>query len=365
MVKTSKRSLFKRVAIPLGLSLVTLASLFCYTAQQQQQQQLSISQLPGFISDTIQQGTAAISNEVDTNDKHIPSVNKNNRKGPVKIKVNELQDSPELQEHLLKLGLTPNHSIHVQQLDPVSGETYSSKKLHGRFLHITDMHPDELNVIGADISEQCHRKHKHTPKDEKSHVFGDAMSGCDSPMDLYRDTLSWIKENLKDHIDFVVWTGDNIRHDNDRLNPRTEMDIFDMNRQVADLFTETFMDDDEDDVMPIDRRVSVVPSLGNNDVYPHNLFAPGPTLQTREMFQIWRNFVPSEQMHVFDRGVYFFKEVIPGELAVLSINTLYFFNKNPLNDNCDSRKQPGYKLFEWLGYTLKELRKRNIKCLVT
>ncbi|VEU19780.1 DEKNAAC100623 [Brettanomyces naardenensis] len=223
------------------------------------------------------------------------------------------------------------------------------------------MHPDELNKVGSSIPRRCHKMGKNVLGSERSHTYGDAMSGCDSPMGLYEETLAWIRENLKDKIDFVIWTGDNARHDNDRNYPRLETEIFKMNQRVADKMGSVFMDDGEQDMMPQDRRVKIVPSLGNNDVYPHNLVAPGPTLQTREMYRIWRDFVPAEQMHTFDRGIYFFREVIPGRLAVLSINTLYVFKSNPLNDNCDGRKQPGYKLFEWLSVTLKELRRRHMK----
>ena len=46
---------------------------------------------------------------------------------------------------------------------------------------------------------------------------------------------------------------------------------------------------------------------------------------------------------------------------MLLINTLYWFQLNPLVDNCDGPKEPGYKLFVWLGYVLKELRSRNMK----
>lgn len=276
------------------------------------------------------------------------------------IKFNSIIDNDEIANHLKKLNLTPNHSIQILSTD-ATGLT-KQKLLHGRFLHITDMHPDELNIIHSAIRRKCHQIIKNLKANsDMSHKYGDALSGCDSPINLYEETLAWVKENLKDHIDFVIWTGDNIRHDNDRLNPRTEMDIFDMNERVANDFANTFMDDDEATESPFNRRVKIIPSLGNNDVYPHNLFAPGPTLQTRELYKIWRNFIPPEQMHTFDRGAYFFREVIPGKLVVISINTLYWFQSNPLNDNCDGRKQPGYKLFLWLGATLKECRRRGLK----
>ncbi|CAI5055254.1 ANL_HP_G0149810.mRNA.1.CDS.1 [Saccharomyces cerevisiae] len=185
------------------------------------------------------------------------------------------------------------------------------------------------------------------------------MSGCDSPVILMEETLRWIKENLRDKIDFVIWTGDNIRHDNDRKHPRTEAQIFDMNNIVADKMTEVFSAGNEED--PRDFDVSVIPSLGNNDVFPHNMFALGPTLQTREYYRIWKNFVPQQQQRTFDRSASFLTEVIPGKLAVLSINTLYLFKANPLVDNCNSKKEPGYQLLLWFGYVLEELRSRGMK----
>lgn len=274
--------------------------------------------------------------------------------------VRAIADTDDTARLLRSMHLTPNHSVEILATD-ANGFT-SARVVHGRFLHITDMHPDELNVIGAAIRKQCHKKMKNVVSNmDVSHKYGDPMSGCDSPLDLYSSTLEWLRTNVKDHIDFVIWTGDNIRHDNDRAHPRTEAEIFDMNERVVADFIDTFMDDGEEEESVFDRRVKIVPSLGNNDVYPHNLFAPGPTLQTRELYKIWRDFIPTEQMHTFDRGAYFLREVIPGKLVVLSINTLYWFQSNPLNDNCDSRKQPGYKLFLWLGATLKECRRRGLK----
>ncbi|ODV96754.1 hypothetical protein PACTADRAFT_48569 [Pachysolen tannophilus NRRL Y-2460] len=262
---------------------------------------------------------------------------------------------------LEKLGLTVKPSVEIENID-----LKTKKVIHGRFLHITDIHPDEYYKVGSDYDEACHQskkgsKHKH----HKASKYGDAMKGCDSPLILMEDTLKWISDNLKDKIDFVVWTGDNMRHDNDRNYPRLEKEIFTMNEKVAGLFDETFKDLGENNTDPRERRIKIIPSLGNNDVYPHNLFAPGPTVQTREMWRIWKNYVPAEQLHVFARGAYFFSEVIPNKLAVLSINTLYLYQANPVVDNCDKKKQPGYKLFEWLGVTLKELRSRGMKVWLT
>lgn len=256
-------------------------------------------------------------------------------------------------EKYTSLGLTPNPPITIQYLG-----TNTAKRLTGRFLHITDIHPDPLYEEGSSVSQVCHRG---TPEDDDDYAarFGVAMGGCDGSPDLMEYTLKWIEDNLKDKIDFVVWTGDNIRHDNDRKHPRTEAQIFEMNGKVSKLFYNTFRD--KNSVNPKDFDAQVIPSLGNNDVFPHNLFSLGPTLQTRELYNIWSNFIPEEQQRVFARDTSFFVEVIPGKLAVLSINTLYLYKANPLVDNCNSKKQPGYQLLSWLGYTLEELRQRGMK----
>ena len=43
---------------------------------------------------------------------------------------------------------------------------------------------------------------------------------------------------------------------------------------------------------------------------------------------IWRHFIPSDDRHVFERGAYFSAEVIPDRLAVISLNTMFWFDSN-------------------------------------
>lgn len=230
----------------------------------------------------------------------------------------------------------------------------AKKVLHGRFLHITDIHPDPYYKTNTSTEETCHRGKK---SDFETGKYGHPVSDCDSPLSLVDATFDWIDRNLKDKIDFIIWTGDNARHDNDNSLPRSETFIFDMNERMVRKFQEVFGSDDPMSAFDI----PIVPSLGNNDVYPHNLFAQGPTLQTRELYRMWKTMVPEEQIHVFSRGVNFMVEVIPGKLAVLSINTLYWFKSNTLVDGCDGRKDPGHLQFRWLGIVLAELRARKMK----
>jgi endopolyphosphatase len=80
-----------------------------------------------------------------------------------------------------------------------------------------------------------------------------------------------------------------------------------------------------------------VPSYGNNDVWPylpkldrligrHNIFAPGPNYQTRSYASLWADMIPEYELHTFERGGYFAVEVVPNKLAILSLNTLYWFD---------------------------------------
>lgn len=44
--------------------------------------------------------------------------------------------------------------------------------------------------------------------------------------------------------------------------------------------------------------------------------------------RIWRPFIPFSTFGVFQRGGYFIVDVIPGKLAVISLNTIYFYDSN-------------------------------------
>lgn len=43
---------------------------------------------------------------------------------------------------------------------------------------------------------------------------------------------------------------------------------------------------------------------------------------------IWKAFVPAEEYHTVARGAYFSREVIPDQLVVVSLNTMYFCKPN-------------------------------------
>lgn len=110
--------------------------------------------------------------------------------------------------------------------------------------------------------------------------------------------------------------------------------------------------------------IPIVPTWGNNDILPHNILATGPNTWTKAYLNIWRKFIPEEQRHGFATGGWFFVEVIPNKLAVLSLNTLYFFDSNSAVDGCAEKSEPGYQHMEWLRIQLHFLRQRGMKAIL-
>ncbi|KAB5580995.1 Metallo-dependent phosphatase-like protein [Coniochaeta sp. 2T2.1] len=246
---------------------------------------------------------------------------------------------------------TPEES----QQHPFQSVTSAPRKLKGRFLHITDLHPDEFYKIHSSTSEEdtCHRGHG------AAGTYGAETSDCDSPLSLVNATFDWIAANLRDEIDFVVWTGDSARHDSDEEIPRSPAQVLGANRLVADMFADAFSDPSG-----VVMSIPVVPTLGNNDILPHNILLPGPNKWLKYYTDIWRKFIPEEQRHSFEFGGWFYVEVIPNKLAVFSLNTLYFFDRNAGVDDCVTPSEPGYKQMEWLRIQLQFLRNRGMKAIL-
>jgi hypothetical protein len=107
--------------------------------------------------------------------------------------------------------------------------------------------------------------------------------------------------------------------------------------------------------------------VGNNDCYPHNIFyGGGPTNPTiRRFLDIWRPFIPYDQLHTFQMGGYFAVDVILGKIRVLALNTLYFYNSNAAVDGCDVEGDPGKDHMDWLDTQLELARQLKLKVHIT
>jgi endopolyphosphatase len=171
---------------------------------------------------------------------------------------------------------------------------------------------------------------------------------------------------LKDEIDFVIWTGDSARHDNDEKIPRTANEIMELNTLLSQKWISIFVEEGVRETSNAVPRMSipVIPTFGNNDIMPHNIFNEGPNKWTKRFAEIWNPFIPEDQRHTFVEGGWFTAEVVPGRLAVISLNTMYFFDSNSAVDGCNAKSEPGYEHMEWLRVQLKILRSRNMKAIL-
>lgn len=227
-----------------------------------------------------------------------------------------------------------------------------------------DFHPDSLYKVYSSTAQDsaCHRGQG------PAGIYGAETSECDSPIALINKTMEWVADNLKDKIDFVIWTGDSARHDSDEENPRKQKEVMDLNSFLVHKMSEVFgkhNGDEEDDDPNNDFVIPIVPTFGNNDIMPHNIMVKGPNAWTRAYTTIWKQFIPEAQIHQFEQGGWFYTEVIPNKLAVFSLNTMYFFTNNAAVDGCAARSEPGYRQMEWLRIQLQFLRERGVKAILT
>lgn len=217
-----------------------------------------------------------------------------------------------------------------------------------------DFHPDEFYKVHTSTAQgrAC-----HSGKGPAG-TYGAETSDCDTPISLVNATFDWIvSSKLRDEIDFVIWTGDSARHDSDEDIPRSPAQVLGTNRLLANKFAETFSGDNGP-------SVPVIPTFGNNDILPHNVLMPGPNKWLRYYTDIWHHFIPEEQRHSFEFGGWFYVEVIPNKLAVFSLNTLYFFDRNAGVDDCVKPSEPGFKHMEWLRVQLQFMRDRGMKAIL-
>lgn len=254
---------------------------------------------------------------------------------------------------------------------PDTASASRSHALRGRFLHVTDLHIDEHYRPDSAVVSQCHHDKPHVKHGGswRAGYFGTAVSDCDSPVRLPNASLHWVARRWgadadddddaagAPPFDFILWTGDSARHDQDARMERTQSEIQHLNSVTLSLLETHFP------------GVPIVPNMGNNDIVFHNTLAAGPSDELAFFSKLWSKHIPPSQQDAFRRGGYFAKDLIPGHLGVISLNTLYFFDSNKAVDGCPRRRRnmhddevdAGTRELEWLTDRLIEFRRRNMQ----
>ncbi|KAI9282625.1 Metallo-dependent phosphatase-like protein [Sporodiniella umbellata] len=221
------------------------------------------------------------------------------------------------------------------------------KPQFGYFLHITDVHMDEDYKENATFKSACH---KSAAAHHLSGKWGSPGKKCDAPISLAEQTLKWISKEWVDKLDFVLWTGDNAKHDWDKKLKRRKKTIFESNQRMTDMMLGTF------------KNIPVIPSFGNNDVYPHNQMSDKDTDLLDFYTSLWKHWIPADQRATFRQGGYFTLRL--PQLHIISLNTMFFFKRNKAVDSCKHPKSPAFKQLVWFEKQLKMAQSDHAKVYV-
>ncbi|CAO3586792.1 unnamed protein product [Absidia cylindrospora] len=149
------------------------------------------------------------------------------------------------------------------------------------------------------------------------------------------------------------------RHDWDDQRRRKRKHIYKLNEKIQEMMVETFQPTADDP-----RYIPLVPSLGNNDIHPHNYIGGvGDDHGILSFYsQLWHNWIPQEHQATFQAGGYFSVDV-DYNLRVISLNTLYFYSKNDAVRGCH---KPGLaqRHMQWFEQELIKARKDAVKVYV-
>jgi hypothetical protein len=280
---------------------------------------------------------------------------------------------------ILYQGRYTNSDTFSEEKD-VGVNTMHDKK-YGYFLQITDTHvsthnmhvlcKQNLNVICITVSwmitilKELHANLAVFPKKKNNHskhyqlcsTMGVLGVRMDAPGILIEHTIDWIRREWRDKLHFVIWTGDNSRHDWDATHPRKETKVLELNRKVTDIVSDLFCSTPEHP-----RAIPVVPVIGNNDVQPHNFIDLNDDI-LYFFEKLWDHWIPKEQRSDFLEGGYYAVDVAPG-LRVLSINTMYFLKANPLARSRTNKGSSGYTHMQWYQRQLEKARQDGVKAYV-
>ena len=218
------------------------------------------------------------------------------------------------------------------------------------FLQITDVHYDMYYQANTDPATSCHRGVGNAGP------FGH-RGYCDSPLALVKGILSEISSGMtKDNSqvnfnngsyptpDFILWTGDNARHNNDPLLYRTEQELWSEVSTVSTLMAKNFP------------KISIVPAIGNNDIFPHDTLGPKePKYQSwvlGNLTNFWKGFLSPDEISTFSTGGYYVRS-FNSQLDIVSLNTIYW-TKNDINgtSNCSVTSSVGLLQLQWLEKVL-------------
>ena len=181
--------------------------------------------------------------------------------------------------------------------------------------------------------------------------------GCDSSEMLINRTLARAREVLAQP-DFILVTGDYVRHDTDNILDGGEQRVALILRtieRVAELIDAFFPTTSTHHAVEPYYEPVVVNALGNNDLDgDYNLLVPASETESPWLVRVAPAFfrsLESNQSVTFRLGGYYVQEVLPG-LHVISLNTVVY---SPHHRPSNVTLTDPFGQFAWLQATLANL----------
>ncbi|CAG8663666.1 13051_t:CDS:2, partial [Racocetra fulgida] len=224
------------------------------------------------------------------------------------------------------------------------------------------LHTDPYFLESSDPTSFCHR-YSPNPVLNIAGKFGILSAPCDSPYPLTNSTFEFMRTNFSD-IDFIVYTGDSVRHDKDKAFKRTQEQVLDTHRTVVEYVRKYF------DISRIKFVISVSSSSSCNGsllksslCIEHNRLSQGPNDLLGNLSQIWAP-LNLNLTSDFIKGGYF-RQDIHSKISVLSLNSMYFYKKNTIVPDCNVTDGPGALQLEWFERELKSARHEGRKIYIS
>ncbi|KAG2184407.1 hypothetical protein INT43_000316, partial [Umbelopsis isabellina] len=217
----------------------------------------------------------------------------------------------------------------------------------------SDIHIDKNYLANSDPDQWCHRKNSKSSKNTAGE-FGALGSQCDTPVPLVDSTFDYLKTSTFQDVDFIIYTGDTAPHKRDDKIDVSDADVLSAHKNIISRFDDAF------DL----KEKTLIPCIGNNDMFDHNdLNLASKDKLSKELLVdlngVWKplglNLGSS-----FSTGGYFAQEISGGP-TVLSLNSMYFFNKNDGVPDCDTAGSAGATELQWLEAQLKSAKSANKK----
>ncbi|XP_045765533.1 acid sphingomyelinase-like phosphodiesterase 3a [Maniola jurtina] len=194
------------------------------------------------------------------------------------------------------------------------------------FWHITDFHYDPHYATLDFNRRQCRITIEERGGLGHHRAFGHLGDySCDSPVELIKSALKFMRNQRTENLEFVLWTGDVTSS----LYSNKEEDKYQAIRSMTELLRMTFSSD------------FVFPVLGDTD--------PEPSESLRI---VWNHWLPLEVFETFNSGGYYTIEQTKSRLRIIALNTNLFKVDKEYGDA--AREQ-----WEWLDAVLKKATDKN------